>query len=436
MARKKSSIVQEKKNTEKKVVKKKVEKDDLEGSTSKTKIRIIGIGGGGSSVIAEIAPDLKRVDFVAANTDKRALRMLSKKTKTFQFGDKLTGGFGTGMDFELGKEAASSEKDRIKQLLEGQDICIFVSCLGGGTGSGAVPVFAKIARELGNITYGIFTLPFNFEGSRKMGLALEALREAKPHLNAMSILPNENIFRITDKNTPLKEALSVINNNLSDSLKGLMETIYNPGLINIDFADLKTVLEERGKLAYLNSLVFDGSKGIDEAIKKAISNPFYSYNIDGASGVLFNISGSGNLGLEDVSKISEGIAGLVKKNAKVMFGISQDQKYGDKIKVSLLAVGCDSEDIFPKDEKSFVKLKQIKEVKTKEEAPKKKKKASLPKKKIENNKKEAEVNIKIRKNGIQVKQAEGDVEKEILDNEKKWETPAFLRRKPSEDNKL
>ncbi len=436
MARKKTLSSQKKKQQPvKRLKKEKIEKNDLEGSTSKTKIRIIGIGGGGSSVIAEIALELKRVDFVAANTDKRALKMLSNKTKTFHFGDNLTGGFGTGMDSELGKEAASAEKDRIKQLLEGQDICIFVSCLGGGTGSGAMPVFAKIARELGNITYGIFTLPFNFEGSRKMDLALESLKESKPHLNAISILPNENIFKITDKNTPLKGALSVINKNLSDSLKGLMETIYNPGLINIDFADLKTVLEERGKLAYLNSITFDGTKEIDEAIKSAVSNPFYSYSIDGASGVLFNISGSGSLGLEDVSRISESISGLVKRNAKVMFGISQDKKYGDKIKISLLAVGCDSEDIFPKEDKTSQKTKPVKEIKPKEE-PAKKKKLVLSKKKIEKNKTNSEVDIKVRKNGIQAKEAEEDVEKEILSNDKKWETPAFLRRKPSEDNNL
>ncbi len=405
----------------------------LEGSTSNTKIKIIGIGGGGCSIVSEISSNLKRVDFIVANTDKRALKESSKRAKKFQFGEKLTGGFGTGMNFEMGKAAASGEKEKIKKLLEGQDMCIFVSCLGGGTGSGAVPVFAKIAKELGMITYGIFTLPFNFEGSRKMEIAMESLEDVRNHLNAITVLPNENIFKVIDKKTPLKEALSVINRNLSESLEGLMETVYGPGLINIDFADLRTVLEEKGKIAYLNTTIFDANKGIEDAVKRAVSSPFYSYGINGAGGVLFNITGSTNLGLKDVSLISEGISGLTGRNSKVIFGISQDQKSGDKVKITLLAVGCESEGIFSKKSsskkktvsknspKKIIKKGPVDENKdgTKEkEGGKKEKSPKIDKK----------VDIKIRRNALQAKQAVEEAEKEIIDDENKWETPAFLRR--------
>ncbi len=364
----------------------------------------------------EISTEIKRVGFVAANTDKRSLKEISGKVKSFQFGDKVTGGFGTGMNSDLGREAAVNEKERIKKLFEDQDMCLFVSCLGGGTGAGAVPVFAKIAKEMGIITYGIFTLPFKFEGGRKSEIALKSLNEAKEYLNAITVLPNENIFKVIDKKTPLKEALSIINRNLSKSLEGLIETIYGSGLINIDFADLKTILEGRGKLTYLNTAEFDANKEIEDSIKKATTSPFYSYGIEGAGGILSNISGSGSLGLKDVSFISEGISQLAGKNSKIIFGISQDSKIGNKIRITLLAVGCEAEDIFPQE---------------------KKKKEVIPKKKPVVKKKKREVEkvetVKIRRNGLEVKKAVEEAEKELMEDEERWETPAFIRRSNNND---
>jgi len=383
-----------------------------EKSTSTTKIKVIGIGGGGCSIVSEISTDLKKVDFVAANTDKRALRELSKKTKVFNFGEKITGGFGTGMNFDLGKSSAQDDKERIKSLFKGQDMCILVASLGGGTGSGAVPVFAKIAKDMGLITYGIFTLPFEFEGSRKMDIANEALKEVKSHLNAITVLPNENIFKVIDKKTPLKEALSIINKNFQESLERLIETIYNPGLINIDFADLKTILGERGKLAYLNTTLFDANKSIDDIIKKATLNPFYSYTINGASSVLFNITGGENLGLKDVSLISEGILNLTGKNSKVIFGISKDTKYKDKVRIMILAVGCESENVLPEVKKEVVSKNVVEESK------------SEPKRKKESKK----VEVEVRRNALETKKAVEEIEREIINKDDQWETPAFLRR--------
>lgn len=408
-----------------------------DGSTSDTKIKIVGVGGGGCSIVSELSTNIRRVDFIAANTDQRSLKELKNKIKIFQFGEKVTGGFGTGMNYELGREAAMGDKEKIKKMLEGQDMCIFVSCLGGGTGEGAMPVFAKIAKDLGMITYGIFTLPFSFEGTRKMETALESLKIVREHLNVITVLPNENIFKIVDKKTPLKEALSIINKNLSESLQGLIETVYGTGVINIDFADLRTMLEGRGKIAYLNTTEFDATKGVESAIKQTISSPFCSYGINGTGSVLFNITGSGNLGLRDVSLISEGISGLTGKNSKVIFGISQDRKVGNKVKITLLAVGCESEEILPKDKKKAIKKtpkvlpkeKLIKKVRAKKKA---KKSPKEEKKKIEPLN-EKRIDIKIRRNALEVKKVAEEAEKEIIENEDKWDTPAFIRRNSSNE---
>jgi len=262
-----------------------------------------------------------------------------KKAKRFQFGKNLTQGLGTGMNVEIGEEAAQNEKEKIKDLFEGQDVCIIISCLGGGTGCGATPIFAKISRSLNCLTYGIFTLPFEFEGEKKMEIAKEALQKIKPYLNIYSVIPNERIFQIIDKNTPLKDALSAINGQLAKNLEGLIEMIYLPGLINIDFADLKTILAGRGKLAYLKTVKIE-EPGKEEAAEKLISSRLYPYTIKGARGILYNIVGGKKLQLSEVSNISKIISASLNKNAKIIFGINQSQKKENKIDLTILATGC------------------------------------------------------------------------------------------------
>ncbi|MDO8435882.1 MAG: cell division protein FtsZ [bacterium] len=319
-----------------------IEKPKVENEgIKKTKIRVIGIGGGGGSIVSEIAPGMSKASFAAANTDLQALKSLGKKVLRFQFGENLTHGLGTGMNADFGRDAALEAKEKIQKLLEGQDLCILVASLGGGAGSGAAPIFAKISKSLGNLTYGIFTLPFKFEGEKKMEIAKDALKKIKNSLNAITIIPNERVFQIIDKDTPLKQALSVINKNLAESLGGLIETIYEPGLINIDFADFRTILEGQGRLVYLNTAEVQRKEGsIKELIDKVLSSPLYSYNIRGAKGVLFNIAGEKNLSLFEVSQISKTISELVHPEAKIIFGISQNPKYSEIIKTTLLANGC------------------------------------------------------------------------------------------------
>jgi len=490
------------------MVKKRKEKENLFKGIQRTKIRVIGIGGGGGSIISEIAQRIKRVDFVTANTDNKALRTVPKKVKRFQFGENLTKGLGTGMNVELGEEAAESEKERIKKLFQGQDFCIIVACLGGGTGSGAGSVFAKISKNAGCLTYGIFTLPFSFEGEKKMEIAKEALLKIKPHLNAFSIIPNERIFQIIDKDTPLKEALSVINKRLADNLEGLIETIYLPGLINIDFADLKTVFEGKGKLAYLNRIQVSKIEG-EASIRKLISSPLYPYDIKGARGILYNIKGNKEIRLSEVSEISKMILSFANKQAKIIFGVSQDAKLKDKTEITLLAVGCAGKgfslkskrkktteerkikkitasrkkqrkikkknisftktaekpkQVLLKKEKGFVPAKQvlpeIKEEKPKEQIEVNKpstqkkqekrispikiqkieKKKEIPQKTIVEKKKSSQpekeetsnVKTTIRRTALEVKKKIEEEEKELIEKEKMWETPAIFRRKEND----
>jgi len=426
-----------------------------EEEVHQTKIRIIGIGGGAGTIVSEISSDVKKVDFVVANTDSKSLRELSKKVKKFQFGQVLTKGLGTGMNDALGETAALSEKEKIKELCQGYDLCIIVACLGGGTSSGATPVFAKILKSLGILTYGIFTLPFKFEGEKKMEIANRSLEKIKEALNTFSVIPNERIFEIIDKNTPLKNALSVLNKKLAENLEGLIEMIYSPGLINIDFADLKTILRGRGRLTYLDSVeINDLSK--EESVQKVVVSRLYPYTIKGARGILYNINGGKGLQLSDVSRISKVISDCVSKEARIIFGVGQNKKNEGRVRVDILATGCGAKNIFLKEgqekqkkrlsprKKTMAKKKKTVAVKIlgKTAKPKKKtiekqsKAAVAEKQNQESPKRNAQlvgapqkVEIKIRRNGLQLKEAIEEEEKEILEQEKIWETPAILRKK-------
>lgn len=406
---------------------------NIEVPVHQTKIRVIGIGGGAASILTEIAPNVKRADFIATNTDTKSLKDLKGKVKKFQFGLGVTKGLGTGMNDQIGEEAAHQDREKIKKILEGQDLVIIVACLGGGTSSGASHVFAKISKNLGNLTYGIFTMPFEFEGEKKMEMAQRALEKIKPNLNAYSIIPNEKIFQIIDKDTPLKTALSNINKRLAENLEGLIEMIYLPGLVNIDFADLKTILSGKGRLTYLNTTEIQGPNK-EEAIKRIIYSPLYPYSIKGARGILYNINGGNALQLNEVSNISKIIADSVNRQAKIIFGISQAKKYQNKVRITLLATGCESKGFFVKKIEPIIikKIKPVKEVIIKKEEVKKAKKAVVKKKEelkaIPLERTMEPMNLKVRRNGLQIKREAEQVEKEFLDQEQIWETPAILRK--------
>ncbi len=426
-------------------------------------------------MISGIASRIGKASFVAANTNFKSLKEINRNVAPFLFGEAVTHGLGTGMNPELGQTAALTDKDKIKKMCEGQDLCVIVACLGGGTGSGAAPVIAKIAKNMGCLTYGIFTLPFNFEGEKKATIAREALDELKPKLHALSVIPNERIFQIIQKETPLRQALSAINDRLASALEGLVEIIFEPGLINIDFADFRTIFDGQGRLTYLNTVEVPRKEGAaEQAIEKLLNSPLYSYGIKGAKGVLYNIGGEKGLTLNEVNQISKTNSNLVNKEAKIVFGISQNQKYGDVVKTTLLATGCGTKIFFGKDsekkekkndkktKKRRAKIREEKKSKPdKEKNFSKKSKPTLKKKKqgkqkkikikvvnestqtdVENrtnstgefvespqNKGEIKTEARIRKNALQLKKEAEQEEAEMLAKEKAWETPAFLRRK-------
>ncbi len=431
-------------------------------------MRIIGIGGGGSSIVSEISPQISRIDFVVANTDAQALSEASRQARKLSFGNKVTGGLGCGMDPRIGQRAAKEESDKIANLFQGIDLAVIVSSLGGGTGSGASPEFAKIAKEMGVMTIGIFTMPFKFEGGKRAQIAKLALEKITPNLNVVSIIPNENIFKIIDKNTPLKAAFSSINSRLSENLRGLIEMIYVPGLINIDFADLKAILEGKGKLAYLNTAVADGPSRAEEAVKELLKSPLNEYTIQGAEKIVFNITASQALEMREVEHISRTISDC-NRRAKIIFGVSQDNSYKNKLRVTLLAVGVGKEPVKKKTEKKIQpepepvivpelepKLKKepakkadpkkkpkqkrkkkmpSKKPKSKKESkpvPEQKKKPEAKKEKKEGKVQKEEVKVLTRKNALDLRKEVEETEREIIDQEKQWDVPAFLRKKEIE----
>lgn len=449
-----------------------------EFEVKKTKIRIIGVGGGGSNIVSEIAQKVKKSSFYIANTDAAALRRPPKSVSVFQFGETFTRGLGTGMDPRIGEEAANEARERIKKIVEGQDLIIIVASLGGGTGSGAAPVFAQIAKAAGSLTYGIFTLPFEFEGEKKNEIAKAALEKVRSHLNVLTILPNERVFEVVPKATPFAKTLSYINTALSDSLEGLIETIYDIGVINIDFADLRAILTGNGKMAFLNSTVFKKGQEKDlDSFEKAFSSPLYPYSIDKTRGLLLNVVAKNDLKLIEVNKILTHAANCIHKDAKIIFGVSHESASANTVKVTVLATGCvyngingDGESAKHEGISRAEDRKTSHETKTpvpvpKKPAPAKKSKpavCTLPKKKTTAKKpKKAVCAVKIktvagdgkkldnyqtrqgisaqfeepvRKNAVQVKKEIELEEQQILEKEKVWDVPAFLRKQKKNQN--
>lgn len=284
------------------------------------RVKIIGIGGGGGLIVSEIAQRVEKVSFVAVDTDSRALRELPRKIKRFQF----------AVDAERG----------IKNLFEETDFCILVACLGGGAGSDILPMLADASRRRRVITFGVFVLPFEFEGEKKMELARAALAMAKSNISASVVVSNQKLFNIINKSTPFKEAFSIVNKRITEDLKGLVEMIDSSGLISINFADLKMALTGRGKLAFLNSVEAEVSQSIQGTARKVVFNRLSPYLAYKAKKILFNITGGENLNINEINQVGSIISNLVNPQAKIIFGITQNKKYKDKIKITLLAAGC------------------------------------------------------------------------------------------------
>jgi len=415
-------------------------------SLFKAKIKVIGIGGGGGSIVSEIGRSLEKATFLIADTDIRALKKRAG-VKHFWFGEEFTHGLGTGVNSELAAQAADTVKDKFKDNFSGQDIIIFIACLGGGLGSGATQVFIDAAKEFNGITLGIFTLPFKFEGRNKHRVALNALKTLRQSLNVSLVIPNEKIFKVIDENTPITEAFSMVNRSLSGSLESLIDLIYSPGIINIDFADLKAILRGKGNQAFLNTIEEAGKDRAEKTCERVFTNPLLKSGGFAADNILFNISGSDNLSMFEVEKISRHISELNPK-AKIIFGISRNPKLKSKIKTTILMTGEESTEAVVNQVQTSVEKKAAKKsaVKIKEKAKIKKHKKQLqpaiaeilPGSQLQIHEPEIEeidaalaVDLSkktIRRSGLDIRKAAEEEEKKKQEQEKEWEIPAFLRR--------
>ena len=305
------------------------------------KIKVIGVGGsGGSAVNRMIDSGIKGVEFIAVNTDVQALHY-NKANKKLHIGKAITRGLGAGMNPELGKQAAEESQNEIRDCLKDADM-VFVTCgLGGGTGTGASPIVAEIARDLGALTVAVVTKPFAFEGAQRKNIADRGLSELCDKVDTIISIPNDKLLQVIDKKTTLLDAFMVVDEVLRQGVQGIAELITVPGLINVDFADVKAVMANSGS-ALMGIGQASGENKAIEAAKSAINSPLLELSIEGAKGVLFTITGGANLGMTEVSEAAKIITTAADEDAKIIFGAVIDPKLKDEIKISVVATGFDS----------------------------------------------------------------------------------------------
>lgn len=314
---------------------------DTAVSYLKPRIAVIGVGGGGGNAVNNmIAQNLEGVDFIVANTDAQALAH-SSASKKIQLGLEITQGLGAGARPEIGQMAAEEAKDKIAEALEGVNMVFITAGMGGGTGSGAAPVVAKIAKEMGILTVGVVTKPFDFEGKKRMENAEEALKRFTEEVDSIIVIPNQNLFRIADKNTTLPEAFIMADNVLYSGVRSITDLMMMPGLINLDFADIKSIMEDKGK-AIMGTGEADGDDRARVAAEHALSNPLLDdCSMKGAKGVLINITGGSDITLMEIAEASNIIKEEVDDDANIIFGSSLDDTLEGKMRVSIVVTGID-----------------------------------------------------------------------------------------------
>ena len=301
-------------------------------------IKVIGVGGGGNNAVNRmIEHGVKGVEFIAVNTDAQALN-LSKSEIKLQIGAKLTRGLGAGANPEVGKKAAEESKEQIEEALRGADMVFVTAGMGGGTGTGAAPVIAQIAREIGALTVGVVTRPFTFEGRKRQTQAIGGIGSMKEAVDTLIVIPNDRLLEIVDKNTPMLEAFREADNVLRQGVQGISDLIAVPGLINLDFADVKTIMSNKGS-ALMGIGISSGENRAAEAAKKAISSPLLETSIDGAKGVLMNITGGSNLSLFEVQEAADIVASASDEDVNMIFGSVINDNLKDEIIVTVIATG-------------------------------------------------------------------------------------------------
>jgi len=362
------------------------------------RIKVIGVGGGGGNAISSMIADggINGVEFIAVNTDAQAL--LSNKSEIkIQIGENLTKGLGSGGNPEIGRQAAEESREKLKEEIAGADM-VFITCgEGGGTGTGASPVLAEIAKETGALTVAVVTLPFDFEGSKRRMIAEEGIKNLKEKVDTLIIVPNQKVLSIIEKKTPVLEAFKKIDSVLYQGVKGIADLITTPGLINVDFADVKTVMENSGT-ALMGLGIGSGEKRAMAAVKQAISSPLLDVTIEGAQAILFNIVGGPDLTMSEVDEIATVIKNTVDSEAEIIFGAVIDDKMMDQIKITLIATR------FNEKKKIFSPFKR-------EE-----------KKEILRSNLDEEIKEELSQDSL-------SLEEELLEEESEFDIPTFLRKK-------
>jgi cell division protein FtsZ len=303
-------------------------------------IRVIGVGGGGSNAVNRmIRAEMMGVEFIACNTDAQALLQADAPHK-IRIGDKITRGLGAGGDASIGQRAAEEDSEKIAQALVDSDMVFITAGLGGGTGSGAAPVVAQIAKESGALTIGVVTKPFGFEGAKRKLIAEKAAEELKSQVDTLITIPNDRLKDVVEKNTSILDAFRVVDDVLRQGVQGISDIITMPGLINLDFADVRAIMRDAGS-ALMGIGRASGENRAVEAARQAIASPLLEVDIAGAQGILFNITGSSSLSLYEVTEAAEEIRGAADPEANIIFGTSFNERLGDEVMITVIATGFD-----------------------------------------------------------------------------------------------
>ena len=312
--------------------------EEVDASTPICKIKVIGVGGGGNNAVNRmIYAGITSASFVAINTDKQAL-LMSKAESRLQIGEQLTRGLGAGADPEVGRKAAEESKELIQEILKDTDLVFVTAGMGGGTGTGAAPVVANIAKEMGILTIAVVTKPFRFEGKKRMENAENGIQELKNVVDTLLFIPNDKLLTIVPKNTPIIDAFKTADDVLRQGIQGISDLIVTSSLINLDFADVKAIMKNKG-LAHMGLGRGKGENRTIEAVRQAVSSPLLETTIEGATGIILNIKGSPNLTLDEVYESADLVKEVVDPSCNIIFGSGIDPKMDDEVEITVIATG-------------------------------------------------------------------------------------------------
>ena len=306
-------------------------------------IKVIGVGGAGNNAVNRmIEAEIKGVDFISVNTDRQALQISKAKTK-IQIGEKITRGLGAGANPDIGAQAAEESKSEIAEVLRGADMVFVTAGMGGGTGTGAAPIVAQAAKEMGILTIGVVTKPFTFEGKKRLSQAERGIESLKGKVDTLVVIPNDKLLQIVDRKTSIIEAFKMADDVLRQGVQGISDLIAIPGLVNLDFADVKTIMLNQG-MAHMGVGRASGENRAEDAAKEAIQSPLLETSIEGAKGVIINITGGEDLGLHEVNTAAELVQRSVDPEANIIFGTVTDTSMADEIQITVIATGFEKEE--------------------------------------------------------------------------------------------